>query len=49
MTRRMKIKQENLFELNNVGFDEINIQFEKLSDEVLPYVMRLSNRTGLGS
>ena len=49
MTRRMNIKQENLFELVNVGFDEMNIQFEKLSDEIKPYVMKLSKRTGIGS
>ena len=45
----MNIKQENLIELVNVGFDEMNIQFEKLSDKILPYVMKLSNRTGIGS
>ena len=49
MTRRMNIKQENLFELINAGFDEMNIQFDKLSDEIQPYVMKLSNRTGIGS
>ena len=49
MTRRMNIKQENLFELINAGFDEMNIQFDKLCDEIQPYVMKLSNRTGIGS
>ena len=34
MTKRMNIKQENLFELINAGFDEMNIQFDKLSDEI---------------
>ena len=45
----MKIKQENIILLTDVGRDVLDQHFDALSDEILSHTEKLTNQTGIGN